>query len=101
MDGHCMRRAVAVAAFFLVPTLAAAATDRYVVALKAGVPSARSAMLLRDIDGTVQPRDRQVSEFLGGRQGDLWYELLAQAWDWPLHLFINRKCSFLMSPQAG
>jgi tetratricopeptide (TPR) repeat protein len=26
-----------------------------------------------------EPRDRQVNEFLASRQGDLWYELLAQA----------------------
>ena len=63
MDGHCMRRAVAVAAFLLVPTLATAATDRYVVALEAGVSPARGALLLRDIDGAVQPRERQVTKF--------------------------------------
>lgn len=54
--------------------MAAASTERYVVALKPGVGAARGAQLLRDIDGgSVQPRSRDISAFrvLDGFAADL------------------------------
>lgn len=58
-----MRRAVAIAALLLFPVLASAATERYVVALKGGGPALRGALLLRDIDSSIGPRERAVASF--------------------------------------
>jgi serine protease len=76
-----MRRAVSIAALLLVfPVLAAAATERYVVALERGVGAARGALLLRDIDGSVPARSRDVSAFhaLDGFAADLTAEEAAK-----------------------
>lgn len=54
--------------------MAAASTERYVVALKPGIGAARGVLLLRDLDGaSVQPRNRDVSAFrvLDGFAADL------------------------------
>lgn len=54
--------------------MAAASTERYVVALEPEIGAARGVLLLRDIDGnSVQPRSRDVSAFraLDGFAADL------------------------------
>lgn len=69
-----MRRAVSAAVLFLVvPILAAASTERYVIALEPEIGALRGALLLRDIDGSLQPRTRDVSTFrtLDGFAADL------------------------------
>src|SRR5687767_1581684 len=81
MDGTCMRRAVSIAALVLVfPLLAAASTERYVVALERGVGAARGSLLLCDIDGSVSSRGCDVSAFhaLDGFAADLTAEEAAQ-----------------------
>src|SRR5688500_14066616 len=81
MDGTCMRRAVSIAALLLVfPVIAAASTERYVVALKSGVGAARGAVLLRDIDGSVPARGRDLGacHALDGFAADLTAEEAAQ-----------------------
>ena len=57
-----MRRAVTFAALLLLPVVAAASTERYVVALKTGVPAAGARALIRDVETTPRP-SRHVAAF--------------------------------------
>lgn len=57
-----MRRAVTFAALLLLPVVAAASTERYVVALKAGFPAAGARALIRDVEASPDT-SRHVATF--------------------------------------